>query len=291
MVVFIGTAAYAGPVTVACQGATSAYSNNGFSGACNGLPNIKNGDYGSGLPASNINLSLSITHDLVSGWYTMFEHADTFVYEGRPQCPNCANGLGSAATGSIDYSQGLNSGGDVRPGFLEIDGNSVGPLRSYNGSQTLTMGFPNGSLLGVPKDLATQSYCDAVQGYCGPSIYYFQYVYQYPIPVLLGTNMTLIAQSRLFDYVDPGYGLSTGYSDVQLRFRFTEANGALVTLIPTPKPSALNLFCLATLPTAIWLKRRSRLEETQATGPACQSSRITAAGREFVKSQVTTTMG
>ena len=229
----------ANPVTVGCTNGTPVYSDNGFTGSCNGLDLRHYGD----RAGANVDLSFGIMHNVLSGSYSLKETISDFAAAGF-------NPLGSSSLfATLNYSQVFNSGGAVRPGFLEIM-NEGAALKSYNGAQQLTMGFPDGSLTGVPRDVKTQSVCEISTGcgYYGPGYYNPSAgIISYPIPILLGTNMTLIAVSSLFDGAGPTDGISTGFGSASFNFRLTEANGAPVSLIPTPEPETWGLLALGVL--------------------------------------------
>ena len=83
--------------------------------------------------------------------------------------------------------------------------------------------------------------------YCNPSVIYFQYNGGYPVPVLLGTDMTLLVNEDFSDYADGYAGSTGGQGTSSYRFRLTELDGSSVSLIATPEPSGFGMLGAALL--------------------------------------------
>jgi hypothetical protein len=223
---------FASPISVQC-GATPSYSSDGLSATCDALDSnyIQTGKAG-----GRISLSIGLSQNSASGFYSLSEHVETFVFEGRPTNPGSVFGPGWSVSGSIDYSQTFNTGGPARQGYVYLQSSGT-HFFSYNGGQALTLGFLNGTLAGVPAGVITEADCSGRLQPCGLNPAY----YQNPIPVTLGTDMTLVARSSVGDYASSGDGISGGVGSAAYGFRFTEADGTPVTLIGTPEPSAFTL--------------------------------------------------
>jgi hypothetical protein len=226
--------ALSAPLTLNCTNARAVYSADGLSGSCTGVPDERNPQLG---PAGgNIAVSVNFTQNASTGWYSFGESSHTFAWEGLPSTPGGTTGSGGSASGNLVYRETFNTGGPVRQGFLEIQFGGT-PLRSYNGKEDNRIGFTN--LQGVTAYTVGECHSNTYSCFPGTSYYVPGNPAQYPIPVLLGTDMQLILQTTINDYAYRGDAISSGNGSIYYNFRLTEADGTPVSLVPTPEPATL----------------------------------------------------
>lgn len=240
----------ASSVAVSCDGGTPAYSSSpvSMSGECSGFP--ATGTNG----ASQISLQQSFSYN--NGWYSLQGNVSSHNFEGAPD-PATGVGVGSHAKGVIDFSQIVNSVGPARAGYLFIDANSQVDGHNENVPGFITQGLFVGFVNGTSPGNDTLFTCPGGTVDCNSSSQAYSSMLG-PIPVTLGTDMTLVALDYINTWANSGDGSPFSTASFDYQFRFTELDGTSVLLSQTPEPGTMALLGLPLLGLAFLRKRATR---------------------------------